>query len=76
MSFGNDMCSVQLHDGSSLHSNDEKCVEKLGTELKKMRITEQKNTILAEWSGRVAQWLARGILTTETGVRFPVYPMI
>ena len=31
---------------------------------------------MAEWSGRMAEWLARGILTAETGVRFPVYPLI
>ena len=26
--------------------------------------------------GRMAEWLALGILTAETGVRSPVYPMI
>ena len=54
MTFEENLCSIVLPDSSTLDTRNEKCVEKLGNELKKIRTKEQKNTILAStWQGMI-----------------------
>ena len=51
--FDHESCR-NVHNDITLHSNDEKCIEKISTELKKIRTNEKMQTILASnWQGMI-----------------------
>ena len=54
MSFAGENCRVELPNGTTLQSDDEKCMQKLWIELKRMKNNELKNTILgSNWQGMI-----------------------